>query len=166
MESDITKTIENNTNKLKEGEDELQKFLNENKKDAFDDSFSIDDKELMPIVETIFDDEQIKITNKFFDTTTFKSIVDDDIDLNHRKVTLIPLTTTTVDTTTLLIPTTTLINEITNPQTILTTIDEEIDFTAISHTTTSTLSSTTLKVRSPLNKTNKKKYKNFCRRNV
>lgn len=146
MESDITKTIENNTNKLKEGEDEIQKFLNENKKTSFDDSFSIDDKELMPIVETIFDDEQIKITNKEFDatTTTFRPIVDDDVDLNLRKVTLIPLTT--FDTTTLLIPTTTLINEITNPQTILTTIADEIDLTTIS------ISTTTFKVRSPLNK--------------
>lgn len=149
MESDITKTIENNTNKLKEGDDEIQKFLNENKKTSFDDSFSIDDKELMPIVETIFDDEQIKITNKEFDaTTTFRPIVDD-VDLNLRKVTLIPLTT--FDTTTLLIPTTTLINEITNPQTIFTTIADEIDLTTIS------LSTTTFKVRSPLNKQNMKK---------
>lgn len=106
----------------------------------------------MPIVETIFDDEQIKITNMEFDTTTIKTIVDDDLDLNRKKVTLIPLTT--FDTTTLLIPTTTLINEITNPQTILTTIDDEIDLTTIS------ITSTTLKVRSPLNNQKKKQNEN------
>lgn len=99
LESDITKTIENNTNKLKEADEEIQKFLHERQQTnkILDDGLSVDkvlDEINTPIYEAIDDDLMIELNTR---RTTIKhndvNNDDDDDDIGGVDITSIPSTT-------------------------------------------------------------------------
>lgn len=71
LESEISKTIENNMSKIKENEEEIEKMLENTRRKKptgiFTDNFNVEEAEddfITPIVETIPEDEKIEIIKK------------------------------------------------------------------------------------------------------